>query len=174
MSFFVIISSIPDFSVQYDEHLSLLRVDWASGNDARNLRSSAEQLLLLDRKLGVRNMLLNMTTFPDISVYDQVWLGVHWMPGIVKIPLERVVVVNHRRRVHNQLAIDSLLSMFLPLIKFDIQFFPQPAPGLDWLTNSSERLPLLQAEWDAVHGPNLNMRGVGVGEPEARYGAGSR
>lgn len=153
--FSVIISNIPDFSLQYDEQLSLLRIEWAAGVDTRTLRQSAEQLLTLDRELGVRNFLLNMNTFPDISVYDQVWLGVNWMPGLVKLPMERVVLVNHRRRVHNQLAIDSLLAMFRSIIKFDIQYFPQPEPGLEWLTDHSVRLPEIQAEWDAVYGPGL-------------------
>lgn len=120
---------------------------------ARPLRKSAEQLLALGRELGARNLLLNMNTFPDISVYDQVWLGASWMPDIVKLPLERVVLVNHRCRVHNQLAISSLLAIFRSIIRFDIQYFPQPKPGLQWLADYSAGLPGLQAEWDAVHGP---------------------
>ncbi|GAA3958622.1 hypothetical protein [Hymenobacter antarcticus] len=163
----MIISSISDLSLQYDEQLSLLRVEWASGNDTRNLRASAEQLLLLDQQLGMRNLLLNMNTFPDISVYDQVWLGTNWMPGITRLPLERVVLVNHRRRVHNQLAIESLLAMFRPFIKFDIQYFSQPGPGLAWLTDYAARLPELQAEWEAVHGPDPVR--PGVAEPRAQY-----
>lgn len=149
----MIISNIPDLYLQYDEQLSLLRVEWASGADARTLRQSAEQFLVLNRGLGVRNLLFNMNAFPDISVYDQVWLGVHWMPGITKLPLERVVLVNHPRRVHNQLAIDSLLAMFRSIIRFDIQYFPQPEAGMKWLGDFSERLPEMQAEWDAVYGP---------------------
>ena len=152
-AFLVIISNIPDLSLQHDEQMNLLRIEWASGADTRTLRQSAEQLLALNRELGARNLLLNMNTFPDISVYDQVWLGTSWMPDIVKLPLERVVLVNHRRRVHNQLAIDSLLAMFRSIIRFDIQYFPQPEPGLQWLADYSTRLPELQAEWDAVYGP---------------------
>lgn len=148
----MIISNIPDFSLQYDGQLSLLRIEWASGADTRTLRQSAGQLLALDRELGVRSILLNMNTFPDISVYDQVWLGVSWMPAIVKLPLKRLVLVHQRHRVHNQLAIDSLLSMFRSIITFDIQYFPQPEPGLKWLTDHSVRLPEIQAEWEAVFG----------------------
>lgn len=149
----MIINNIPDLSLQYDEQLSLLRAEWASGRDARTFRQSAAQLLDLNRELDVRNLLLNMNSFPDISVYDQVWLGVHWMPGIVQLPLQRVVLVNHRRRVHNQLAIDSLLAMFRSIIKFDVQYFSQSEPGMQWLADHSARLPEVQAEWAAVHGP---------------------
>ena len=140
--------------MQYDEPLGLLRVEWASGDDMRTFRDSAAKLLLLVRELGVRHMLLNMNTLPDISVYDQVWMGTRWMPHMAKSSLERLVLVIHRRRVHNQLAIDSLIAAARPLIHFDIQYFPQPGPGLHWLSDYSVRLPALLAEWEALHSPN--------------------
>jgi hypothetical protein len=149
----VIITSIPDFSLQYDVELSLLRVEWAAGDDTRNLRTSALELLRLDRELGMQNLLLNMNTFPDISVYDQMWLGVNWMPGIVRLPLQRVVLVNNRHRIHNQLAIESMLALMRPLITFDVQFFPNPTSGIGWLSDFSPRLPEVLAEWEAVHAP---------------------
>jgi len=152
LPFSVIITSIADLSLQYDEPLGLLRVEWTSGADMRTFRASAEQLVHTCRQLGVRHLLMNMNTFPDISVYDQVWLGANFMPGIVQLPLERVVLVIHRRRVHNQLAIDALIALARPFIRFDIQYFPQPTPGLHWLSDYSDRLPALLAEWDALHG----------------------
>ena len=117
----------------------------------RGFRSAAEQLLRLAKEEQAKLMLLNMNTFPDISVYDQVWLGTHFMPGIVKLPLERVVLVIHRR-MHNQLAVDALIALSRPFIRFDIQFFPQPGPGMQWLSDHSGRLPALLAEWEALHG----------------------
>lgn len=167
--FSVIINSISDLSLQYDEQLGLLRVEWASGDDSRTLRASASKLLELDELMTVRHMLLNMNTFPDISVYDQVWLGTSWMPAITRLPLERVVLVNHRRRVHNQLAIDSLIALSRPFIKFDIQFFPQPGPGLQWLSDYSPRLPALLAEWDALHGPATGLPAPGLLEPRSQF-----
>jgi hypothetical protein len=165
----VIITSIPDLSLQYDEALSLLRVEWAAGEDMRTFRTSAELLLQLVNKHSIRNMLLEMNTFPDISVYDQVWLGVSWMPVLVKLPVERVVLAINRRRVHNQLAIDSLIALFRPFIRFDIQFFSTAQPGLHWLSDYSERIPDLLAEWDAIHsaGPAPGS----VEEPRACYQA---
>ncbi|GAB3657140.1 hypothetical protein GCM10027594_29270 [Hymenobacter agri] len=102
----------------------------------------------------MHHLLLNVNTFPDISVYDQVWLGVHWMPGVVKQPFKRVVLINNRHRVHNQMAIDSIIAMMRPFIKFDIQFFPNPASGMVWLSDLSPRLPALMAEWNAVYAPD--------------------
>ena len=159
-SIIVIITSIPDFSLQFDVELSLLRIEWAAGDDTRTLRESATRLLALDRELAVRNLLLNMNTFPDISVYDQVWLGTHWMPGIVKLPLERVVLVNNRHRIHNQLAIESMIALVRPFIKFDIQFFPQPASGMRWLSDFSPRLPEMMAEWNALFAPDPDLASV--------------
>lgn len=113
------------------------------------------QLIELVGQLQVRHMLLDINTFPDISVYDQVWMSMNWMPTVVKSRLEQVVLAIGRRKVHNQLALDSLIAGSRPLIKFDIQFFPTALPGLHWLSNYSDRLPLLLAEWDRVHGPGL-------------------
>ncbi|MBO2008476.1 hypothetical protein [Hymenobacter negativus] len=121
----------------------------------RTFRSSAEQLLQLSLQLSVRHLLLNMNTFPDISVYDQVWLGTHWMPEVEHIHLERVVLINNRHRLHNQMAIDALIDIAQPFIRCDIQYFPQPASGLHWLSDHSERLPALLAEWDAVHSSSV-------------------
>ena len=166
--FFVIITTISDLSLQHDEALGLLRVEWASGQDMRTFRASVEQLLKIAQTLAVRHLLLDMNTFPDISVYDQVWLGVHWMPTLVKLPLERVVLAISRRRVHNQLALDSLISMSRPFIKFDIQFFSAALPGLHWVCDYSDRLPSLLREWHAVHGPGPATPG-GVSEPRPLY-----
>ena len=138
----------------------MLRVEWAAGEDMRSFRTSAEQLLQVVRQYGVRNMLLEMNTFPDISVYDQVWLGVNWMPVLVNLPVERMVLAIHRRRVHNQLAIDSLIALFRPFIKFDIQFFSTATPGVHWLSDYSSRAPGLLAEWDAAHGRGSAYGGV--------------
>ncbi|MBJ6107575.1 hypothetical protein JAO73_01020 [Hymenobacter sp. BT523] len=166
----MILNTIASLSLQYDEALSLLRVEWAAGEDMRAFRSAAEQLLEVVNQHSIRNILLEMNTFPEIAVYDQVWLGVGWMPALVKLPIERMVLAINRRHVHNQLAIDSLIALFRPFIKFDIQFFSTAVPGLHWLSDYSNRVPGLLAEWDAAHG-----RGPahgGVNEPRAFYQTG--
>lgn len=164
----MIITTISDFSLQYDQALSLLRVEWAAGQDMRTFRASTEQLLHLIQRLRVRHVLLDMNTMPDISVYDQVWLGANWTAKALSTSLERMVLVISRRRVHNQLAIDSLIALARPFIKFDIQFFSGAVPGLHWLSEYSSRLPTLLAEWDAVHGPDFPQPG-GLSEPRSFY-----
>ncbi|WP_046244342.1 hypothetical protein [Hymenobacter terrenus] len=164
----MIITTIPDLSLQYDEALALLRVEWASGQDMRTFRASTEQMMQLIHRLAVRHVLLDMNSVPDISVYDQVWLGTNLPLAVVNIPLERMVLVINRRRVHNQLAIDSLIALLRPSIKFDIQFFSAPVPGMHWLSDYSNELPALLAEWDSLHGPSHSAPG-GVSEPRPFY-----
>ena len=168
--FILIINSISDFSLQYDESLSLLRVEWASGHDMRTFRASVGQLLELCQRLPVYHLLLNMNTLPDISVYDQVWLGIHWMPRVVQLELKRVVLVNHRRRIHNQLAIESLIGQTSLGIRFDIQYFTQPVPGLQWLCDYSDHLPILLVEWDTQHAPASSAPGTsGTSDARPQY-----
>ncbi len=146
--------------MQYDQDLGLLRVEWSSGQDMRTFRTGTGQLLALAKEVKARAIMLNMNSFPDISVYDQVWLSTNWMPGLLELPLERLVLAINRCRVHNQLAIDALLALFGPRIRFDIQFFLTAAPGLHWLCDGSGRLPALLAEWNAVHGPTPPMEAL--------------
>ncbi|SFQ30456.1 hypothetical protein [Hymenobacter arizonensis] len=161
----MIITTIPDLSVQHDEALGLLRIEWASGQDMRTFRASFEQILELAQRSQTRHVLLDINSFPDISVYDQVWMGSNWMPELVKLPIERLVLAINRHRVHNQLAIDSLIATARPLIKFDLQFFLTAVPGLHWLSDYSPRLPMLLAEWNAVHGPDLPSASGNLTEP---------
>ena len=65
----------------------------------RTFQSGAGLLLNLISELRVRHLVLDFNTLPDISVYDQLWLGANWMPGLMKLPVERVVLVINRRRV---------------------------------------------------------------------------
>lgn len=91
--FFVIIDSIADFCLQHDDALGLLRLEWVSGAGTQTMSASAAQLLLLIRALGVRHLLLDMNTVPDIPFQQEGWLGTYWIPGLVQLPLERLVLV---------------------------------------------------------------------------------
>lgn len=149
----MLLHHLPDFHLQYDQALGLLRLEWAAGADTRTLRASAANLLVLARHQATRHLLLNMNTVPDLSTEDELWLGQHWMPGIVQLPLERLVLVIDSSQVHNQLAIEALHDLVLPHIRFDAQYFTDSKAALHWLTDDSPRLPALLAEWDAQHQP---------------------
>ncbi|OGX88765.1 hypothetical protein BEN47_08450 [Hymenobacter lapidarius] len=145
----MIISSIPDFRLQHDEALGLLRLEWITVVGTDSLRSSATQLLELARQLSVRVLLLDMNTVPNISVADELWLGTHWMPGIVQLPLQHLVLAIDSSRVHNQLAIDALHDLVQPAIRFESHYFSDADSAMHWLADATGRLPGLKAEWEA-------------------------
>jgi hypothetical protein len=131
----VLLRHILDFCLQYDQALRILRLEWVSGADVRGLRTSARKLLALLEELPVHHLLLDMNTVPDLPLADQLWLGKHWMPGLVA----------------SQLAIDALHDLVQPAIRFESHYFSDSASAFDWLADNSEQLPALVAEWDARH-----------------------
>jgi hypothetical protein len=147
----VLLRHIPDFCLQYDQALRILRLEWVSGADVRGLRTSARKLLALMEELPVHHLLLDMNTVPDLPLADQLWLGKHWMPGLVASPLARLVLAIDGNRIHNQLAIDALHDLVQPAIRFESHYFSDSASAFDWLADGSEQLPALVAEWDARH-----------------------
>jgi hypothetical protein len=118
-------------------------------SDARQLRNSASQLLALLQELAVDQLLLDMNSVPNLPLADQLWLGDHWMPALVTLPLKRLILVISTTQIHNQLAIDALHDLVKPSIRFESQYFADMKSALDWATDSSPRLPALHAEWAA-------------------------
>lgn len=149
----MIFRTIPDFCLQYDKPLAVLRVEWVAGPDMHHLRTSADQLMAFVRELHIRHLLIDMDSVPELPVADQWWLGEYWMPQLVALPLERLVLVIASSQVHNQLAIDALHDLVHPAIQFDSQYFSDSVSAMDWITESSERLPALEAEWARRHEP---------------------
>lgn len=143
----------PSLRMQYDEELALLRAEWVPGAPAQQYQTALTHLLRAAQTRVVRRCFLDMPAMPDISVYDQIWMSVHWVPGVVKLPLERVVFNIGPQRAYNQLAVESLIALARTFIHFDIQFFSQPRAALGWLSNDAARLAGLLAEWDAEWPP---------------------
>lgn len=165
----MIISDIKEFHIQYDESLRLLRVEWAGGHDMRRLRPALEQLRQLAYRLQATHGLLALTDLPDISAYDQIWLGSQWLPKAERLALKQAVVVLDAKQVYNQQAIETLLVFGRPQSGVDFQFFRQAAAGLQWLANDSARLPFLFAEWADTYGPAAPATNE-VAEPRPHYG----
>jgi len=140
----------PSLRLQHDEDLALLRAEWVPGAaPPQQYQAALTCLLQVARERGVRHCFLDMPDMPDISVYDQIWMGRHWVPGVVQLPLERVVFHIGTRKVYNQLAVESLIALARTFIRFDIQFFSQPRAALGWLSNDAPGLAALLAEWNA-------------------------
>lgn len=166
----MIISDIKEFHIQYDEPLRLLRVEWASGHDMRRLRPALVQLHQLAQRLQIACGILDISDLPEISAYDQIWLGSQWLPKSECLALRHAVIVLDSWQVYNQQAIETLLVFGRPQSGIDFQFFRQAATGLQWLANDSPRLPLLFAEWAAAYGLPAPA-GNKVAEPLPPYGS---
>lgn len=163
----MIIQEISELLIQHNEPLGLLRTGWAAGRDMSQFRSAFERVLALAQRLGVYQVLMDLDALPDISVYDQAWLAAHWVPKAVELPFKQVVIVLSPRRVYNHQVVEGLLFMARPFIRFDVQFFSQPVPGLRWISDYSPLVPGLLAEWDAAFGP---AGPGGVSEAKPHYG----
>jgi hypothetical protein len=165
----MIIPDIKEFKIQYDEPLRLLRVEWAAGHDMRRLRPALEQLRQLAYRVQASHGLLALSDLPEISAYDQIWLGSQWLPKTERLALRQAVVVLDAKQVYNQQAIETLLVFGRSPVGVDFQFFRQATAGMQWLANDSLRLPALFAEWaDAYGAPAASPSEVA--EPRPRYG----
>lgn len=152
----MIIHDIPSLCLQYDKVASLLRIEWISTATVPQLRASAVRLLALLQQLPVRHLLIDMNSMPDLSVDDELWLSTHWMPGLVALPLEQIIVAIDSSQMHNQLAIDALYASVEPAIRFESHYFSDAASAMQWFGEGSDRLPALTAEWNARPGARSN------------------
>ncbi|WP_198990612.1 hypothetical protein [Hymenobacter sp. BT559] len=134
----------------------------------RRLRPALEQLSQVAIRLQITHGLLAIDTLPDISAYDQIWLGSQWLPKTERLSLKQAVVVLSSGKIYNQQAIETLLMLNRNHVKFDFQFFSQSVSAMHWLTNESRRLPALLAEWDSAFGP-MEPEASQVAEPRAPY-----
>jgi hypothetical protein len=164
---YMIINEVGELLMQYSEPLGLLRTNWAAGRDMSQFRGALTRAQAVAQRLGVRRCLLELDALPDISAYDQAWLANQWLPQTAQHALQQVVIVLSPRRIYNHQAVEDLLLVARPFIKFDVQFFSQPVAGLRWLTEYSPLVPELLKEWDAAFGPTPPPGGVH--EPRAYY-----
>ncbi len=156
----MIFRHLSNFCFQFDHLLGSVLLEWVALSNPEHFRTNAVQLLALLQEQEVRHLLLDMNSFPDLPVADQLWLGEHWMPGLVALALEQLVLIIDSSRVHNQLAIDALHDLVQPAIRFSSHYFSDVASALDWLTDGSPRLPLLAAEWAARYAPIAEPAGL--------------
>lgn len=141
----------PEFRVCHDEALRLLRLEWVGGPNLVRLRPNLVALQQLAQRLQATHVLLDLSRLPDLPVFDQIWLGAHWLPTTLPLPLQQVVLVLGSERSYNLQAIELLLEAMQGLIRFDVQFFSQPGPGLQWLVGDSPELPRLLANWQQAY-----------------------
>lgn len=138
---------IPAFCLQSDAELGLLRVEYRLGFEGRLRRAEATALLALARKQETHHLLIDMRNVPMLSVYDEMWLSAHFMPGLVALPLQRLVLIVGSHQTNHQLTIDALHNLVQPAIRSDVQYFDDPETALQWLTDDAAQLPQLLTEW---------------------------
>ena len=166
----MIISSIAEFCIQYDEFSDLLRVAWLAGHGMRHFQVAFSKLHRIIKRSHVSRIVLDLEAMPDIPVYDQLWLSTDFMPALLKLPLRQLVLVLSDKRVYNQHVVDGLLAAVANTLPFDVQFFAHPETAIAWLTDDSPRLPALFTEWaSGCHNPSHPPSSVA--EPQARYRA---
>ncbi|NVO30418.1 hypothetical protein [Hymenobacter lapidiphilus] len=138
---------IPAFCLQTDAESGMLRVAYRMGTESALRRPDVTALLALARTHTVRRLLIDMRTVPLLTVYDELWLGTHFMPALLAMPLERLVLIVGSHQTYHQLAIDALHDLVQPSIGFDSQYFDDPETALCWLTDDAPQVPALLAEW---------------------------
>jgi hypothetical protein len=167
----MIITHIKQFAIQHDEPLRMLRIEWIGGHNMRLFRDAFRQLHQLAKELRVNKALLELNSLPDISAYDQIWLGASWLPRLQQLPLQQVVIVLGSEQVYNSQAVEMMLTTGKIPFSFDIQIFNQASPAMHWLTDDSPRLPALLAAWRTAYGPALPPMRSTIGPKAAYYWA---
>ncbi|NML65698.1 hypothetical protein HHL22_10825 [Hymenobacter sp. RP-2-7] len=140
-----------ELRIQHDEALGLLRAEWMGDRSLARLQPALVTLQQLAEVKKITHVQLELNSLPDLSVFDQIWLATHWMPTVLPLPLQQVVLVLGSARVYNVHAIETLLAALRGLIHFDVQFFAQSEAGLHWLVPDPAALARLLAEWQPAH-----------------------
>lgn len=143
----MIFNHIPALTVQQDADLRLLRVRWSGGRSPQPYREALAGFVDLAREHGATRLLLDLEDFPDMPVFDQLWLSTTLLHRAAHLQAQRVVIILSARRVYNRHVVESLLMQLQNQIRADVQFFAQSDAALDWLTDHSPRVPALLDEW---------------------------
>ena len=138
----------PELHIQHDAELRLIRTGWTGAAGATGQRPCATYLANLVQSQRAEHYLMDLSQMDDISVPDQIWLSATWLPTVKTLPLKRVVVLLDENRIHNRMAVDSIVATKKVYFQFDIQYFSEPRTALRWLTDDSPRVPALLTEWN--------------------------
>jgi len=141
----MLLPKVDHLLVQYDQPLQLMRFQWLD-NTYTHLRPALKYGRDLVAHYQPVLALLDLNGLPDLSIEDQLWMTVNWLPTIARQKLQRVALVLPAT-VHNQMAVEALLWASRHLVSFEVQFFTDTSAALDWTTESAPQIPTLEAEW---------------------------
>ena len=149
MSEYMILSDSTHLAAQYYRPLEFLRIQWLNPNSLRYLQATMQRVLVACARLRIERILLDLNCLPDLGMSEQVWLGERWLPCMVAQPLKCVALVIPPDQLYNQMVVESILQQGQDQgqIRFDIQFFTEPLTALEWVTDTTTEMPLLEQEW---------------------------
>ncbi|QIL76743.1 MULTISPECIES: hypothetical protein [Hymenobacter] len=146
----MILAQIDCLRVQYDESLCLLRYQWCGGSSLHSFAQAMNYLAELVQTHQIKRVLVDMNGLPELSMKEQIWVGVSWFPRVAAQSVQHVAVVVPPAATYNQMVVESLLGFSRQITRFDVQFFADPGSALDWLTNSPIHMLALLAEWQSA------------------------
>ena len=145
----MLFSRFDALQVQHDAGRRLLRFQWL---DPANhyLRPALEHGRDLVVTHQPTHVLMDFHGLPPVSLADELWASVHWLPRIAAQPLQSVALVLRSEHLHNQLVIEATLWACRHLVRFELQVFEHVPAALDWLLQGDDAAARhLQAEWEA-------------------------
>ncbi|MBC8083557.1 MAG: hypothetical protein H7Z21_10130 [Hymenobacter sp.] len=145
----MLLPPVDALQIQYDPARNLMRFQWL---DPVNLQ--LRSALVYGRDVVVQykptHVLVDLHDLPHLSMQDELWMSVHWLPIIAAQSIQQVALVHGAvGYLHNQMAVEALIWLGRHLIGFQIQFFDDASAALHWLMGSDESVEQLQAEWRA-------------------------
>lgn len=159
----MILPLFDSLQVQHEASLRLMRFQWLDPAKhylrsalvhGRNLRPALVHGRDLVTALKPALVLVDFEGLPPISLQDELWMSVNWLPQVAAQPLEQVGLVLRREHLHNQMMVESLLWAGRHLLHFQVQVFEDAPAALDWLMQSDvAAVRHLLDEWDAALPP---------------------
>lgn len=142
---------------QYDDSLKLLRWQWQGSMDLGKFQDAFEQLADFSRQHRITKWLADTSDMPLVGSEEQTWLGEHWLPQFPRLGVSRIGLVLPLS-LHNVLVVEHLMLDDQHYMPANVQFFSDTPAALDWLTDSSPRIQLLENEWLLGTGASAKSR----------------
>lgn len=145
----MMLPQVDQLLVQYDVIFRFMRFQWLDATQ-KQVRPALRHGRNLVREYQPTKALVDLRGLPDLSIEDQLWMTVRWIPIIAAQKLREAALVLPNT-LHNQMAVESILWVSRHLLRFDVQFFSDDASALDWLLDDPEAAAALQQEWQQAY-----------------------
>lgn len=137
---------------QYAPELSLLRFQYCQSTAELAVnRKSLNAVAQLIEQNTITEGLIDLRGRPRISPEQQLWVATNWLPRVSVPAIRHVAFIMSSTGLYNQMAIEAMHYAARHFIRYEVQFFSEPASALDWLLSFQD--PTAQArleqEWAA-------------------------